>query len=80
MFSEEHRKEGKRLQKDILRFQDEFRGMVDDVWTESSPLPPLTSGKPASSDIHTNGVDSGDKARPPKPLISAQNWTIRFWK
>jgi hypothetical protein len=76
MFSEEHREEGKGLQRDILRFQNEFKDMVDDVWTDSPPPPPLAGDEPATSDI----VDGSNKIRPPKPLTSAQNWTIRFWQ
>jgi elongator complex protein 1 len=79
MFSEEHREAGKNLQRDILRFQNEFRDMIDDVWTD--PPPPLLAGDElATSDINTNGVDGSYRTRPPKPLIGAQNWTIRFWQ
>lgn len=79
MFSEEHQQEGKRLQKEVLRFQDKFTGMVDDIWAETPPQPPPAGGEHATPH-NANGVDTGNKVKPPKPLISAQNWTVRFWK
>jgi hypothetical protein len=80
MFPEEHREAGKNLQRDILRFQNEFKDMIDDVWTDLPPPPPLTGSEPATSDINTNDVGGSNRVRPPKPLTGAQNWTIRFWQ
>ena len=75
MFSEEHRKEGKQLQKDILRFQEEFQHMIDDVWAEQPASLSLNDGDQASK----VEKDEGNKPKPPKPSIPPQNWTIRFW-
>lgn len=69
-FTDEHREEGKALQAELVAFQEELSGAIEEVWAR----PPET----ASKDV-TDQSAAGMGIPPAKPQIVEPIWRVKLW-
>ena len=67
-FTQEHKQEGRSLQKEILQFQDELRCSIDEIWA----IPEINVGDPERPQ------NPADKILKPEVVEPAQ-WRVKLW-
>lgn len=86
-FTDEHREEGKTLQRELVAFQEELSKAIEDAWTR----PPVEPGSgeaaaangarnAAGADVHPEATKSQDPLdKIPKPQIVEPTWRVTLW-
>lgn len=69
-FTDEHREEGKWLQEEILRLQEELVRAIDEVWTKPEPQ--------AENQDLSRPQDLIEKI--PRPELAEPKWRVKLWE
>lgn len=83
-FTDKHQEEGKALQSELVAFQEELSGAIEEVWTRPPESKDVTNGAGATVPNLLPGTAEMAKPQDPidkvvKPQIVEPTWRITLW-
>jgi len=83
-FTDEHREEGKALQKELVAFQGELSRAIEEVWVRPPPESESKDVTTTTGPQNATGVGEGGKPQDPldkitKPQSVEPTWRVTLW-